>query len=294
MLIAVQIVGNTLAAGALLALLSASFAVLYRTCRFFHFAHAVSYTAGAFVFFAVARIPAITLPIACFLSLLIAAAVGVFIFAIGSFWPMRRGTSSLVLMLASLGVYIICQNSISLIFGEESKRLAIPAMETVLGIFGVRLSLPQLLAIGVCPALLVLVHVLLGHSRLGCEIRAEGSNRALATAIGLPDMRIMFAAVGISSFMAAVCGLLVGLDVGFRPTMGLPALMNAIVVVLVGGTAIMARTVAYAFLLTAMQQAAVWFLGSEWKEPTAFALLLCVLLLRSRMTPRLHSKEVSG
>lgn len=44
-----QIVANGLIAGSIYALIALGFAVIYRTVKFFHFAHGVVYAAGAYI-----------------------------------------------------------------------------------------------------------------------------------------------------------------------------------------------------------------------------------------------------
>jgi len=44
-----QLIVNGIIAGSIYALIAIGFAVIYRTVRFFHFAHGVVYTAGAYM-----------------------------------------------------------------------------------------------------------------------------------------------------------------------------------------------------------------------------------------------------
>ncbi len=49
-----QLLVNGIIAGAIYALIALGFSVIYRTVKFFHFAHGVVYTAGAYVAYTVA------------------------------------------------------------------------------------------------------------------------------------------------------------------------------------------------------------------------------------------------
>lgn len=63
-----QLLANGIIAGSIYALIAIGFTVIYRTIRFFHFAHGVVYAAGAYlaytfaILLGVGRIPAFFLP----------------------------------------------------------------------------------------------------------------------------------------------------------------------------------------------------------------------------------------
>jgi branched-chain amino acid transport system permease protein len=44
-----QLLGNGIVSGSIYALVALGFTIIYRTVRFFHFAHGVVYTAGAYL-----------------------------------------------------------------------------------------------------------------------------------------------------------------------------------------------------------------------------------------------------
>jgi branched-chain amino acid transport system permease protein len=92
--------------------------------------------------------------------------------------------------------------------------------------------------------------------------------------------RVVLATFAIGSGLAATAGILVALDVNMRPTMGLNALMLAIVAVIIGGVGSIGGIVLGSLLLALVQQLAVWQLGSQWQDAVAFAILLVFLLAR--------------
>ncbi len=99
-----QLILNGIIAGSIYALIALGFTIIYRTVKFFHFAHGVVYTAGAY--FAYTLFTFLHLHfVLCFLL----AAVFTAILGIGIdklvYYPLRlRKASNLVLLLASFGI----------------------------------------------------------------------------------------------------------------------------------------------------------------------------------------------
>ena len=114
-----QLLVNGLIAGGIYALVALGFSIIYRTVKFFHFAHGVVYTAGAYIAYTLAIQLHIPFMIAFLLSMLIAAILGVLIDC-GVYFPLRRkNASNLIFLLASFGIFVFLQNLIQLIYGAQ-------------------------------------------------------------------------------------------------------------------------------------------------------------------------------
>lgn len=125
---------NGIIAGCIYALIALGFAIIYRTVRFFHFAHGVIYALGAYLAYSIiscqgsgvrgqtsdvsGRLSVVGYQwlIAVFAGILGAAVVGVIIDRL-VYKPLRRRKApNLVFLLASFGVFIFIQNLLQLIF----------------------------------------------------------------------------------------------------------------------------------------------------------------------------------
>jgi len=74
-----QLLVNGLIAGGIYALVALGFSVIYKTVKFFHFAHRIVYTAGAYVAYSLAIQLQFNFAVAFFLSMLCAAILGMLI-----------------------------------------------------------------------------------------------------------------------------------------------------------------------------------------------------------------------
>ena len=102
-----QIIINIIIAGSLYTLVAISFGIIYQTTLFFHFAHAVIFTSGAYFAFLFNQILGwsyyTAIPAAIILALLLGGLMELTIYK-----PLRRKkASSIILLLASLGIYIV-------------------------------------------------------------------------------------------------------------------------------------------------------------------------------------------
>ena len=147
-----QLILNGIIAGSVYTLVAVGFAVIYRTVRFFHFAHGVVFTAWPYLFKAWLGWPVI---VAAPVSIGLCAMLGVFI-ETSIYRPLRhKGSSSLILLLASLGIYIVLQNIISMAFGDDTKTLRSSIVKEGINILGARITQVQITIIIVSLLLLV-------------------------------------------------------------------------------------------------------------------------------------------
>lgn len=275
-----QLALNMLVAASGLALLAVGFGLIFSTTRFFHFAHAAVYAAGAYVALFAMTATGVPITLAAFLGVAGGLCSGT-LMEVGLYRPMRRRRASgLTLLIASLGLYLVLQNLISLAWGDDVRMLQPPAMRQSWSILGARITHTSALAIVASAVLLVGLAVALRSTGLGRAMRAVADDPELARIRGIRTDRVILAAVAIGSGLAAIAGILFALDVNMRPTMGLSALMLAIVAVIIGGVGSLGGVVIGSLLLALVQQLAVWKLGSEWQDAVAFAILLAFLLLR--------------
>jgi branched-chain amino acid transport system permease protein len=277
-----QLVANTLFAGASIFLVGVSFSLVFTTARFFHFAHAAVITVGAYGALAFSRW--VGLPIAMSVALALAAATVVgWCLEAAVYRPLRhRGTSPLILLLASLGLYIVLQNAVSLAFGDDTKVIAGGAVASAFAVLGARMTSIQLAVVACAVAVLVSKVFLVDKTRMGLVLRAVADSPELAEVSGIDFDRAMGVAFCLGSFLAGVAGLFRAFDVGMTPTMGLPMLLLGVVAVVLGGKGGTLGVAVASFLLALIQQVAAWQFGAHWEETAAFLLLLAFLLCRSQ------------
>lgn len=275
-----QLSVNAISAASVYVLVGVGFALVFRVAKFFHFAHGAVFVVGAYSAFLFARWLSMPFPIAVLAGVLMSTACGLSIEHI-VYRPLRkRGSGPLVLLLASLGMYILLQNLISCVFGDGTKSLRDGEVEAGIGILGARITPTQIVMAGVSASLVIAVATLLKKAKLGRAMRAVAHDRELAVLSGIDTNRIFSWTFALGSALAGIAGILVALDTDMTPTMGMNALMMGVVAVIIGGVSSIPGVVLGALLLGTAQHFGAWGIGSQWQDAIAFFILLAFLLVR--------------
>ncbi len=276
----IQIILDTILIGCIYTLIATSFSLIYQTTRFFHFAHAVILTSGAYFAFLFSQIIGWSLVTAIPAAILSACLIGCMVEWL-VYKPLRKKKSSaIVLLLASLGIYILLQNLISLFFGDDTKSIRTWEVREGLNIFGAYITPVQIIIV-ICSAFIViLVAAYLHLAKTGKAMRAVASDSELSKLSGIKNDRIILISFAIGSALAGIAGILVALDVDMTPTMGMNMLLMGVVAMIIGGVGTIWGIVLGSLLLATAQNLAVWYISSQWMDAIAFIILLIFLLFR--------------
>jgi len=275
-----QLFLNGLLAAGIYALVAVGFGLIYRTTHFFNFAHGAVYTLGAYLICVLNQRFGISTPFSILIATVIAAAVGVALWLF-VYSPLRQaGASDLILLVASVGIFTVFQNSISAVFGDASISLGFGAYWGVVEILGARVTSLQILIAATAFFLCLAVTVLLWRTRLGNAILAVGADTHLAELSGIDSNRVTVQVFALGSAMAALGGILIGMDTDITPLMGYGAMLNAIVAIIVGGARNPIGWLVGAVVLGIAQHVGVWRIESHWQDAIAFGLLLLFMIFR--------------
>ena len=271
---------NSLISGSIYMIVALSFSIIYTTTNFFHFAHGAIFILGAYFAYLYTSMLGIWVLISLPLGILTATIVGILIELL-IYRPLRRkGTTALILLLSSLGIYIVLQNLISMVFGDDTKTLRTGPVQEGVEIFGGQITPIQIMIVIVSFIMLVGCSLLLRYTKTGKAMRAIASNPTLALVSGIDIDKVFLFAFTLGSALAALAGVLISYDIDMTPTMGLNFLMMGVVAVIVGGVGSIQGAAFGGFLLAFAQNFGVWNISSQWQDAIAFVVLLLFLLIR--------------
>lgn len=218
-----------LAVGSLYALGGIGLVVLRRSTGFLNFAYGAIAAASAMMCwqFLEWSVPApLAWAGAILTGILLSTAYGLLI-APGLHWR-----EPAVKAVATLGFTLILLGLISFVWDDSSRKLTLPSDKIGVWILGVRVTLTRLIAFGASIAVVFGMLVFLERTRIGLQMRALSDNRAHASLIGIPIIRIETMAWGISGGLAGFTGLMFGDLVRLDPTvitfMVIPAIAAAV------------------------------------------------------------------
>jgi branched-chain amino acid transport system permease protein len=192
---------------------------------------------------------------------------------------------SLVFLIASFGVFIVVQNVVQLIGGAEV--LSLRTGQTQPGIsvelFGARLAIvtqTQLLIVLASWLFAVLISSLVQWTKLGKAIRAVSDDPMAARVVGIDSERIIQAVFFIGSTVAGAAGILISAETNLEPSMGLNAVMKAIIASIIGGVGSIPGALVGGLLLGLIENGSAYWLQAAWKDAIAFGVLIAFLALR--------------
>jgi branched-subunit amino acid ABC-type transport system permease component len=186
----------------------------------------------------------------------------------------------MILMIASLGLYIVLQNIISMLWGDDTKSIRTWEIKAGNEFLGAYITDIQIVTIAVCLALFIACVLFMKHSRIGQNIRAVASNPELSNIVGIHSDRVILQAFGIGSALAAAAGILIAFDTDMRPTMGFSWLLYGVVAMIIGGVGSNWGLAGGALLLATLQHLAAYHIGSQWMDAVAYIILILFLLAK--------------
>jgi branched-chain amino acid transport system permease protein len=216
-IVSVTIGGLTV--GMIYALIALGYTMVYGVLEFINFAHGEVFTVGgyvaAFTLFTVGvseSTPALTLAGAVLLALVVAvtvpAVLGWLIERI-AYRPLR-GRSRIIPLLSAIGVSIILQQSIILVFGPTPITMPTLAISSAsVQLFGVKVRLLALVIIAVSVVLMAGLTYLVKATRIGKAMRATSQDMEAAEMMGIDTNKTIAFTFVVGSALAGIGGLLV-------------------------------------------------------------------------------------
>ena len=168
-----QYLANGLALGAQIGIIGLGFWFVYRTTRALHFAHAAAILAGAYGVLAAVQWTGSPFFLAVVFGVGVGSLVGVLI-ELCVYAPLRRrGSSRIQIFVASLGLYLITQNTISLAFGDDPQSYYPGFGSAVVVFLGAAVTSVQIIAVLCFVGCFVVAWALLRYTVTCKQLRSE-------------------------------------------------------------------------------------------------------------------------
>lgn len=268
--------------GALIGITAIGLSLIFGTTGLINFAHGELVTAGAVVAYLLNSSGGLGLHIvaAALLAIPIVAAI-----AGGSellLWrPMRRRRVGLVSMfIATIGLALILRQLILLTYGGDPHPYAQYGLQRAWRWGPLSVTPRDAAILGVSVLVLALIGVLLTRTRLGTAIRSVADNRDLAGCSGINVDHVVLMVWVIGGGLAALGGILYGLNQTVTWNMGLNLLLLMFAGVILGGLGTAFGAFLGSMFVGLLAQLSTAFFDSELQTVWALVLLILVLLVR--------------
>ena len=278
MMINGQIILNTLIAAAFGYLMAMAIAPTYRLFRYFDLSLAgISLIAGYTTSYC---IKTFDMPVA--MSVVLAIVFAIFIHILIKFIVpvlLMPKTDSSALLLISLGLYICIVSVLSVFFGTELVSPPYQQAGNIIQLSFGRITSVQAISIAVAIAVPLIFGIFM-NTRIGMAIRATSSDAELADVAGIRVSCIAVFTGILSAFFASLFGVLLALDVGIRPTLGLQPILLGVVAVVIGMSGGEIGIFFSVLIIAFLQNLATANLGPHWQDAIVFVILVLFLLFK--------------
>jgi branched-chain amino acid transport system permease protein len=270
---------NSLAVGCTYLLIALGFNLIFGVQRIVNLAYGEIFMVAAYAAAWSARAAPGQVALIISSAIIAAAAAGlsVYLCAIKPLGEVTNVNSPrhLSVIVSTIGFSIVLQNAAILKFGAYPQRFPRFLGDSVIA------STVWMMIGAVC--IFFAVHMALRHTRAGLRLRAIADNPELALCTGIRTDHDKLLAVIFSSALAGVAALLICQQIGVvSPFIGSLYGFKALVVVIVGGLGNMRGAAFVALVLGSAEVATTVWLGSNYRDGVAFALLIGVLIFRNR------------
>ncbi len=268
---------NALAQSALLFLLGVGLTLIFGIMRIVNFAHGAFYMLGAFVGYTAVRLTGSFWAALVLAPLLVGAAGAAF--ETGVLRRLYRREESAFLMV-TFGLALVMGEAIRLVWGSQALPVATPAvLSGIVFLAGNPFPIYRLFLIGAGAAIALGLWQFLGRTRLGLLIRATAQNAEMVRALGTDVGLVRSAVFGLGCALAGLGGVLAAPLVTASLGMAASVIIDAFVIVIIGGMGSFPGSLLGALLIGFVQVFGEYFFPNLALALMYLAMLL-VLVLR--------------
>ncbi len=280
---------NGLTLGSVYALIALGYTMVYGIIELINFAHGEIYMLGAYMgivtfgFLTTLHLTSAnsgaTLLLMIVSAMLFCGACGITIERL-AYRPLRSAPR-LSPLISALGVSIFLQNFVMLAQGPRDKGFPHLFIHGGIDFPGGRISAIQIFIMVTSVLMMVGLQLLVRRTKIGKAMRATAQDKQMARLVGIDVDRIISVTFLIGSALAAVAGVMVGMYYGLiNFFIGYIAGIKAFTAAVLGGIGSIPGAMLGGLLLGLIEALGAGYISSEYKDVSAFAILVLVLIFR--------------
>lgn len=224
---------NSLSFSGLLFLVSVGLTIIWGIVRITNFAHGALYMAGAYAGFATARYTG-SFWLALIVAPLVVGAIGVLMEVYGLRYLYDR--VHYYQFLFTFGAAFIIEEVVKMVWGVQPRSIVIPQMlDGAIVLAGEYFPRYRIFLIIMAAMTALIFWVVLDRTKIGMYVKAAVENSEMTGALGINIARLRTLVFMVGSALAAFGGVLAAPLLSIFPEMGIRIIMDAFIVVIVGG-----------------------------------------------------------
>ncbi len=268
---------NTLSIAAILFLITMGMTLIFGIMRILNFAHGAIYMLGAYIGTSIYQISG-----NFWVSIVVAPVLTMIFGVLAESLLLRRlyGRDGTAFLLVTFGLALMITEAIRFYWGPNNLQIDAPdALAGVAQIAGEPYSVYRLFLIAAGLASGIAIWIILQTTRFGLLIRSTAQNAAMTEALGVNVTLVRRAVFGASCGLAALGGVLSTPLFSASIGMGAAIIIDACVVIMIGGMGSLIGTAAGCLLLGLFQAFGTYYFP-DYAIGASFMVMIVVLLIR--------------
>jgi branched-chain amino acid transport system permease protein len=272
----VQALAAGIVIGSIYCLISIGLTMIFSIMRIVNFAHGEYFMIGGYIAWMFVNRLVSNYWLAVIMAIIVGGLLG---FITERIYSRIYGKGLLSMFMVSLGLVLILQNGVQVIFGGMSLSLT-NFYSTVRQVDFVRLSDQRLIIVGL--SLLTLVGVLLffKQTKMGKAMRATAGNRRGASVVGIKAERMSMIAFIGGIALTTLAGALLAPLYSLLPTVGDRLTGVAFTCIVIGGIGSIGGAAIAGYAVGIIENIFGTYFSSAWAFAPMFVLLLLVLIIK--------------
>jgi branched-chain amino acid transport system permease protein len=193
-----------------------------------------------------------------------------------------RGAPRLNVLITAIGVSLFLENLGQVVFGSDPRLF--PAIIPTVALIDTEdlvFNNIQLMVIATSAILMIVLHWVVHHTKLGTAMRAVSFDIEIADLMGIPTDRIIAFTFVIGSMLAGVASVLYGLSYPkIEPLLGVMIGIKAFVAAVFGGIGNILGAAVGGIFLGLAEAFVVYYGYSSYRDAIAFGILIFILLFK--------------
>jgi len=192
-----------------------------------------------------------------------------------------RETEMLTPLIATIGAGMALQNLALRIFEPKGLPYPLSIGKGGFDISGIYVAKSKLLGFLISIGIMCLLMGILYRTNLGKKMRATAEDPRAAIFLGVNIYAIYAIAMGISSALGAVGGILLSSIYGIiSPFVGMEYGLKGLIVMIIGGVTSLSGAVVGGLLLGVLETLTIGYISSAYVDAIAFGILILILIIR--------------
>ncbi len=274
-----QIVIYTLIWGSIYLLISLGFSLICGVLRIFHLGYGVIFVLAAYLTWTFMEDAGLGLVPSIILMILVQCAFALIVFYKGVF--QRYLEEEEILLTVSLLVFLVIVHLANYLF-PVTAGVSIPStiIDDIVTIGGITIAWQMIIAALVGVVVTAIYVVALTRTRIGLVIRAISQNLPAALLMGANVNRMYYLAMILSVIPPTICMIMIAPFWGIDPFMGMPLLMTAMLVSILGGLGNLKGSIVASYLIGFIHASVSFVFVPRFMGFAALIVTLIVMIYR--------------